>query len=167
MAAVNVDIQIATPADLAGLMSLVMAFKEHLRISSLAKEDIRSGLQILLADPMCEFLMVFDRPADSDISTSATPLAYAQIRYSYSLWSVGLEAQLEDIFVRSEARGRGLGSQLLTFVVERARQRQCRLVVLNTNENNIAALNLYAQKGFSSQPARWRGGHQRWLEKIL
>ena len=167
MSAANVDIKIATVADLGDLLSLVIAFKEHLQVTSPSKDDIRSTLEILLADPMCEFVMVFDRPSDLGMSKSVTPLAYAHVRYFHSLWSAGLEAQLEDLFVSPETRGRGLGAQLLTFLVEGARQRQCRLIVLNTNENNIAALNLYGQQGFSSQRSRWQGGHQLWLEKIL
>ncbi len=101
------------------------------------------------------------------IATNGSGLAYTQIRYFYSLWSLGLEAKLEDLYVRPEAREQGLGSQLLTFSIEQARQRQCRLIALNTNERNIAAQNLYTQHRFSCQPSRWQGGRQLWLEKNL
>ena len=92
---------------------------------------------------------------------------YTQIRDFYSVWSQGLEAKLEDLFLIPEARGQGVGFQLLAFLIEQASRRHCRLIALNTNERNVAAKNLYIQNGFSCQPSRWRGGQQLWFERSL
>jgi GNAT superfamily N-acetyltransferase len=154
-----IEVRLATLRDLDSLLAMVMAFKEHLQIQDLSSTDIQTSLQILFADPMCDFA----------IATSSTGpgCGYAQLRYFYSLWSTGLEAKLEDLFVCPEARRQGLGSQLLAFMVECAHQRHCRLMALNTNERNLSALNLYTRQGFKSQPSRWQGGHQLWLERPL
>ncbi|NJN38202.1 MAG: GNAT family N-acetyltransferase [Acaryochloridaceae cyanobacterium CSU_3_4] len=156
--ATHIEVRLATLMDLDRLLKMVVAFKEHLQIQGLSNRDINTSLEILLADPMCDFAIA--------TPSAGTGCGYAQLRYFYSLWSTGLEAKLEDLFVYPEVRRQGLGSQLLTFMVGCAHQRQCRLIALNTNERNLAALNLYAQQGFRSQPSRWRGGHQLWLENL-
>ncbi|MGR3276081.1 GNAT family N-acetyltransferase [Acaryochloris marina NIES-2412] len=120
---------------------------------------LHAALERLMEDPMCDFTLA--------VTAYDSGLAYTQIRYFYSLWSLGLEAKLEDLYVVPEAQRQGLGSQLLTFSIEQARQRQCRLIGLNTNEGNIAAKSLYIQNGFSCQPSRWQSGQQLWFEKIL
>jgi|GEM_PF-2556000 len=155
----NVQIQQATPIDMDRLLDLLMAFRQHLQMPVLTQDQLRSAVQILLKDPMCDFVLA--------TSATGSGLAYTQTRYFYSLWSLGLEAKLEDLFVVPEMRGQGLGSQLLAFSIECARQRQCRLIAFNTNEKNTAARNLYTQQGFSSQPSRWQGSQQLWFEKSL
>lgn len=155
----KVRIQLASLMDLDDLLALLVKFREHLQIQVYSQDDLRSALQILLIDPMCDLVLV--------TSTTGFGLAYAQIRYFYSLWSFGLEAKLENLFVDSKVRRKGLGAKLLAFSIKRARDRHCRLIALNTNERNVAARNFYAKQGFSSQPSRWQGGQQLWLEKSL
>ena len=159
MVVTNVQIQLASPIDLDRLLVLIVAFHQHLQKPVLSQDALRFALQFLLKDARCDFAIAK--------SNTGIPLAYAQIQYFYSLWSVGLEAKLEDLFVYPDMRGQGLGSKLLEFAVERAHERQCRLIGLNTNEQNSVALSLYHKQGFSSQPSQWQGGQQLWLEKSL
>ena len=58
---------------------------------------------------------------------------------------------LEDLFVREAARGTGLGTGLVEAALERARDRGCRRVELDTNEANEAALAIYRRLGFSER----------------
>lgn len=155
----DIHIRLASTSDRYTLLSLLIAFHDHLQTPIVSRGNLHSALARLIKDPMCDFTLA--------IATNGSGLAYTQIRYFYSLWSLGLEAKLEDLYVRPEAREQGLGSQLLTCSIEQARQRQCRLIALNTNERNISAQNLYTQHGFSCQPSRWQGGRQLWLEKNL
>jgi len=87
---------------------------------------------------------------------SGVAVAYTQVRYYYSLWSTGFEAQIEDLFVLPVARGRGIGSRLVESVVCRAREHGCHLIVLNTNERNTEALRLYTKTGFVAERSRWK-----------
>ena len=50
--------------------------------------------------------------------------------------------------MREEARGTGLGKALVTFAIERARERGCRRLELDTGEDNAPALGLYRSLGF-------------------
>lgn len=153
------QIRLANFSDKHILLSLLIAFHKHLQMPIVSQGRLHAALERLMEDPMCDFTLA--------VTAYDSGLAYTQIRYFYSLWSLGLEAKLEDLYVVPEAQRQGLGSQLLTFSIEQARQRQCRLIGLNTNEGNIAAKSLYIQNGFSCQPSRWQSGQQLWFEKIL
>jgi GNAT superfamily N-acetyltransferase len=127
-------IRVATTVDLDSLADLIAAFREHLD----------------------QFLMAFRNRKDA--------VAYTQIRYYYSLWSLGLEAQIEDLFVLPSERGRGLGSSLIKHAICCARNRGCHLMALNTNEQNVDALSFYTKVGFKAER---QGSRQFWLEMPL
>lgn len=155
----DVQVRLANLSDRHILLSLLTAFHEHLQMPIASPDKLHAALEKLMEDPMCDFTLA--------VTANNSGLAYTQIRYFYSLWSLGLEAKLEDLYVVPKAQRQRLGSRLLTFSMEQARQRECRLISLNTNERNIAARNLYTQNGFSCQPSRWHGGQHLWFEKIL
>jgi GNAT superfamily N-acetyltransferase len=152
------QIHVATDKDLDNLANLIANFRDHLGLKFPHQAEIVSSLNKLLVKDNVEFLIAYT----GDIS-----VAYTQIRYYYSLWSTGIEAQIEDLFVLPGARGRGLGSRLVQSVICCARGRGCRLIVLNTNELNTEALRLYTKIGFTSERSRWQDGRQLWLEMPL
>ncbi|NJK41828.1 MAG: GNAT family N-acetyltransferase [Acaryochloridaceae cyanobacterium SU_2_1] len=108
---------------------------------------------------MVEFAIAF--------SGAEVALGYSYSRYCYALWSLGLEAKLEDLWVMPTARDQGVGTRLLKFAIALAHQRDCRLIGLNTNEQNGVALHLYEKQGFSAERCRWPRGRQLWLEKPI
>lgn len=152
-------IEPACDADLDDLVGLLIAFRDYLGQSRPSAAEFRDSLRILLKDPDTEFLMArnFD----------GTPLGYAQVRYRYSAWIPGLGAEIEDLFVLPFARRQGVGLELAESVTGRARQRSCRVIGLNTNERNEAALSLYQRLGFTAERASWNGSRQLWLEKCI
>jgi ribosomal protein S18 acetylase RimI-like enzyme len=153
------SLRIAGVADLDALVQLAVGFREYLGRAAPSEASFRASFAALLADPADEFALAVD--------AGGAPLAYAHCRYRPSAWLEGLEAELEDLFVRREARGRGVGRRLLAFAIERAAARGCRSIGLDTNERNAEALALYRSLGFASERARWRGGRQLWLERPL
>jgi GNAT superfamily N-acetyltransferase len=96
-----------------------------------------------------------------------TAFGYVQLRYRHSMWTSALEAELEDVFVVSEARRRGVGRRLVEFAIAHALAKGCRAIGLNTKERNIGALALYWQGGFVAEHVRWEGGRQLWLVRTL
>jgi ribosomal protein S18 acetylase RimI-like enzyme len=67
------------------------------------------------------------------------------------VWTAAPDCWLEDLFVAEPARRSGLGAALVEAAIERARERGCRRVELDTNEDNAAALALYHRFGFSER----------------
>ena len=82
-------------------------------------------------------------------SSGARPVAVCQLRFRYSAWTSADDCWLEDLFVRADARGAGIGAALLDLAVERARLRGCLRIELDASEENEPALSLYRARGFS------------------
>nr|CRH04400.1 Putative protein with N-acetyltransferase activity [Candidatus Magnetococcus massalia] len=57
-------------------------------------------------------------------------------------------ALLEDMVVTEEARGQGVGGQLIDFAIEHAKQRGCKRITLHTDEDNAPAHRFYREHGF-------------------
>jgi ribosomal protein S18 acetylase RimI-like enzyme len=155
----NTTIRLADSGDHNAVVSLVLAFRDHSHPRRLPDAEVASSVERLLVDPMTDFLLALSEQGDA--------LGYVQLRYQYSLWVSGSIAQLEDLFVVSSFRQRGIGLQLLHAAVARASERSARFIWLNTNERNLDAVRLYTRAGFSSARERWKGGRQLWLERAL
>lgn len=65
------------------------------------------------------------------------------------LGSLGKQrAQIEAVRIESTLRGKGLGSQLIRYAIEQARQRGCKLVQLTSDNSRQGAHRLYERLGF-------------------
>ena len=155
----NTTIRLADTRDHSVIVALVLAFRDDSHPRRLSDADVASSVERLLLDPMTDFVLALSERGDA--------AGYVQLRYQYSLWVSGSVAQLEDLFVVSAFRRRGVGLQLLHSAAARASERSARFIWLNTNERNLDAVRLYTKAGFSSARERWQGGRQLWLERAL
>jgi ribosomal protein S18 acetylase RimI-like enzyme len=73
------------------------------------------------------------------------------LRLRPALWSDGLDAYIEELYVAPEARRRGLGRALLEAAMEVARDRGAVHVDLYTGEDDRPARALYEHMGFSCE----------------
>ncbi|CAN5661178.1 ribosomal protein S18-alanine N-acetyltransferase [soil metagenome] len=64
-------------------------------------------------------------------------------------WTVVDQAELGNVAVAMEARGRGLGRMLVVESLERVRKRGARECFLEVRESNTSARKLYEQTGFT------------------
>ncbi len=72
-----------------------------------------------------------------------------QITYIPGLGRHGAERSLiEAVRVRSDLRGRGLGREMMTWAIDRARERGCALVQLTTDKSRADAHRFYRNLGF-------------------
>jgi ribosomal protein S18 acetylase RimI-like enzyme len=144
-------IRLATPADLESLVGLHVEFRDSLQRTTPTADGFRDALAQLLHRPELAFFFATEQ---------GRPLGYAAQRYLFSSWAQGEEALLEDLYVSAEARGAGLGRRLVEAAIAHARERGCRSMSLDTNENNAASNAVYRRLGFTSARARWQGGRQ-------
>jgi ribosomal protein S18 acetylase RimI-like enzyme len=79
------------------------------------------------------------------------PVGIALLRFRSALWSEGLEAYLQELYVVPTLRGRGIGRALLERAIELARKRGADGIDLNTGETDTAARSLYESMGFSNR----------------
>jgi len=87
-------------------------------------------------------------------------LAYA------CLWVVGDELKINNIAVRAEWRGRGLGAALLARVLERGRAEECSEAELEVRPSNEVARRLYEHHGFR-EVRRRKGYYQDTREDAI
>jgi catechol 2,3-dioxygenase len=155
----DLEIGLAGSDDLESIRLLVVAFRDHLQAGVPSDADLKAHLPQALCDPSIEFACA---------RLGGQAVGYTQTRYFRSVWVSGLEALLEDLFVRPEVRGRAVGRALLRHALERARERGARLVGLTTNERNRTAQGLYRSEGFRPQSARiWPDGREiRWVVRL-
>jgi GNAT superfamily N-acetyltransferase len=62
----------------------------------------------------------------------------------------GERAQIEGVRVAAEARGRGVGRQLLLWAIDQARTRDCRMVQHTTDKTRPEAHEFYESLGFQA-----------------
>jgi len=132
----------AGPADADAVARLMLEFRDHLGKREPPHHSFSESARRLIDDPHTEFWLASPAPGDP-------AAAVCQIRFRHSIWTGVDDCWLEDLFVRSGARGRGLGRSLVQRVLERAAERGCARVELDTNEDNAAAIGLYERLGFS------------------
>lgn len=141
----------ATIADLDALTGLHVEFRDSLQRATPAADEFRHALTSLLGRPEVALFLA---------TQDGRPLGYAAQRYLFTSWANGEEALLEDLYVSAAARGAGAGRRLVEAAMAHARQRRCRSMWLDTNENNAASNAVYRRLGFTCARTRWQDGRQ-------
>jgi GNAT superfamily N-acetyltransferase len=144
------DVWRAGPHEAEVVARLLVEFRDHLGVEWPSDNAFLAGVERLVEDPATAYLLGAPHP-------DSPPAGVAQVRFRYGLWRAAEDCLLEDLFVREAARGSGLGRALAEGVVGLARERGCRRVELDANDNNPAALGLYRSLGFSSRDDRYGG----------
>lgn len=135
---------LADPSEAAIVAGLLVEFRDHYGRDWPSANSFLASVERLMEQPSAEFLL--GAPDDD-----SPPAGVCQLRYRDSVWMATDDCWLEDLFVREAARGTGLGTGLVEAALERARDRGCRRVELDTNEANEAALAIYRRLGFSER----------------
>jgi GNAT superfamily N-acetyltransferase len=138
----------AEPHESEAVARLIVEFRDHLGLDWPSANAFLAGVERLIEDRNTAFLLA---APDED----APPAGVAQVRFRYGLWWAAEDCLLEDLYVRDDARGKGVGRALVDGVVGLARERGCRRIELDTNESNEAALALYESLGFSAVDSRY------------
>lgn len=129
----------ASPADLDGIWPHLVELHAHENVPP-PGEPVRAALRRLLADERCGKAFVAREGADV--------VAYVVLTASYSLEYGGDTMLVDELFVREDRRGHGLGGQLLDAAEAHARQRGVRVLLLEVGTGNPDADRLYRRRGY-------------------
>jgi ribosomal protein S18 acetylase RimI-like enzyme len=142
--ATRVTVWQAAEEEAGTVAKLMAAFRDHLGKREPDDGSFNASVRRLLTDPNTEFWL-------ASAGSGAGAAAVCQLRFRHSVWTGVDDCWLEDLFVRAEARGSGLGRALVQRALGRATERGCARVELDTNEDNHAAIALYESLGFSTE----------------
>ena len=130
----------AAPDEAPAVAALLAGFRDHLGYDFPSDESLLASVERIIGRDDAEYLLAGEVEAQ----------AVVQVRYRWSVWWDAEDCWLEDLYVRDDARGKGLGRALTEAVLERARERGCRRVELDVNSENPPALALYRSLGFGT-----------------
>ncbi|WEG12372.1 GNAT family N-acetyltransferase [Pullulanibacillus sp. KACC 23026] len=82
-------------------------------------------------------------------------VGFAQAYPAFSSVSLKRTWILNDLYVKKEDRGHGIGEELLTHVIEFAKETGTKGILLETAEDNRVAQSLYEKKGFEREDNRF------------
>jgi ribosomal protein S18 acetylase RimI-like enzyme len=128
----------AAPDEAPAVASLLAAFRDHMGYDFPSDDSMLASVERIIGRDDAEYLLAGDDE----------PQAVAQVRYRWSVWWDAEDCWLEDLYVRPEARGSGVGRALTQAVIDRATERGCRRVELDVSTENPAAMALYRSLGF-------------------
>ncbi len=134
------EIRAATPADIPALCTLMRQYYAHDQLEFI-ESRARNALHTLLREA---------RGAAWLLSADDADIGYAVIVWSYSLEYGGLEAVLDELYLAPEARGSGLGRELMKHVTQAARAAAAVVLRLETGRDNESARAFYTRLGFET-----------------
>lgn len=103
-------------------------------------EPYLAAFRVLDADPH-QYLAVADRDGEVVGTLQLTFIPGLSRR-------AATRAQIEGVRVRSDQRGSGLGAELISWAIEEARARGCRLVQLTSDRTRTDAHRFYERLGY-------------------
>lgn len=88
---------------------------------------------------------------------------YVVLTFGYSLEYAGRDALIDELYLRAEFRGQGIGQKTLEFIADFCRRANIAAVHLEVERDNTAAKNLYHKNGFVDHERYFL---TKWIEVI-
>jgi GNAT superfamily N-acetyltransferase len=149
----NATIRMAAVEDAPVLAALVERYWCFERIQGYDGPRIEALLRILLGDSRAGAAWL--------AHDGATAIGYLLVVYVFSLEHGGLTAEIDELYVRDDRRGVGVGAQLVAASEGFLASLGCKNVALQLGRNNHAGRTFYEKRGYSA-----RAGYEL-LEKNL
>lgn len=131
-------------ADQETVLSLMKAFyQSEAVLHPLPEETIQRCLQDCVRNsPYIEGYVM---------DVEGTIVGFAMVAKGYATEVGGICVQIEDIFIRPEFRGQGIGNQFFAYIMDKYKDTAYRFR-LEVEENNTNAIRLYKKLGFVELP---------------
>ncbi|RKF20293.1 GNAT family N-acetyltransferase [Alginatibacterium sediminis] len=78
-------------------------------------------------------------------------VGYMAVCYSYSIEFGGKCGFIDEFYINEKARGKGLGSSVLTMIRQQVKLAPLKRLMLEVDKNNMRAKNTYIKAGFRSR----------------
>ena len=132
----------ATTADHAIVLALLQDF--YAEDGSAWDAETATALRALLADPSLGRVVLIS-------DDGGTPAGYLVVAFGYSLEFRGRDAFVDELYVASTHRGRGLGREALREAERCCREAGIRALHLEVRPDNARARRLYGSAGYADR----------------
>lgn len=133
-------LHLAKPDDLAVLTRLVAAFHAEEGIHHHSEDSRRAGLAPLLeGNPLGAAYLIGPQRA---------PIGYVVITFGWSVEFGGMDAFVDELFIRPGVRGRGVATEVLQSLGKALGQAGVKALHLEVDHDNAPAQRLYRRNGF-------------------
>lgn len=130
--------RLATEDDAGEVAGLLHDFNSEFGSPSPGPEVLADRLRVLLAGE-----------ATLAILAGAPAVAVALVTLRPNVWYGGEVALLDELYVRPDLRGQGIGSAIVDELISTARARGVDLIEINVDEGDVDARRFYERHGFS------------------
>jgi GNAT superfamily N-acetyltransferase len=135
------SVRVATARDAGAVAALLHDFNTEFDTPSPGVEVLAGRLATLLVNDATIALLA-DEP----------PTGVALLTLRPNVWYEGPVALLDELYVRPDLRGNGIGTRLLERAVALARGRGAGLFEINVDEGDTGARRVYERHGFTTTP---------------
>lgn len=77
-------------------------------------------------------------------------VGFANLAMFFSVWSYGKALIIDDLYMRTECRGKGYGKEVMGIIEEYAREKGCKRLQFQTEFTNQEAMGFYDTLGYVS-----------------
>ncbi|WP_163103424.1 GNAT family N-acetyltransferase [Peribacillus alkalitolerans] len=141
----EIKFRIATEQDLDGIVEMLSddaLGRERERYEQPLPDSYKIAFQAITSDPNNELVVA---------CYGNEVIGVQQITFTpYITHQGGWRATIEGVRTSSSVRGKGIGTELIRWGIQRARERGCHLVQLTTDKKREDALRFYERIGFKA-----------------
>ncbi|MEL7356543.1 MAG: GNAT family N-acetyltransferase [Cyanobacteria bacterium J06634_6] len=142
----NVDFTLAQQEDLAILMTYMEAFHDFDHTEPFDRVAAEAAMRKVLLDKSIGRVWLIQQNAET--------VGYIALTLAYRLEYRGYYAFLDELFIREDKRGQGIGTAALDFLEKACEQLGVACLQLENKQDNERAGELYIRLGFELQD-RW------------
>jgi ribosomal protein S18 acetylase RimI-like enzyme len=135
----------AAPDDAAAFLALMQEYYEY-DAHEFHQEKARRALEPLLASPVYGLAWL--------IQDGKLVIGYAVITFGYSLEFGGRDAFLDELYLRENYRGRGIGTRIIQHTLDVCQTHGVKALHLEVMAQNTRAQELYRRLGFELRDSR-------------
>ncbi|MEO0769583.1 MAG: GNAT family N-acetyltransferase [Cyanobacteria bacterium J06649_4] len=139
----NVHFVLATLADLETLMTYMEAFHDFDHAEPFDRLPAQAAMEKVVADKSVGRVWLIHKDEQA--------VGYMVLTLGYRLEYRGYYAFLDELYLREDKRGQGIGSKALAFLSEACKELGVSCLQLEVKADNSAAKTLYERSGFAAQ----------------
>jgi GNAT superfamily N-acetyltransferase len=136
------SLHLASPEDLPRLLPLVAAFHEHQGFNTSPEHQHNAIVPLLEGSPHGAIWLIGPRRA---------PVGYVVVSFGWSVEYGGMDAIVDEIFVRSAVRKRGMGSDALNGLSKALKDGGIKALHLEADQGNETLKRFYQRCKFETR----------------